>query len=85
MGRGSVQGYGRGIKMSDERTMSQIREYDDFRWRIAVMKEIIEMNFFDPMFGIITHRGVVEELHSLVNYFGYELVISPNEPEASKK
>ena len=60
--------------MSDEREYALMREFDDFRLRVMVMKEIIEDNFYDPVFGVITHHAVVDELRSLLNHFGYELV-----------
>lgn len=56
--------------MSYERDLSEARNVDDFRLRIKVLKEIVESNFYDPMFGVITNRAVIEELRGLLDHFG---------------
>lgn len=60
--------------MSAEKEYAIMREFDNFRFRIKVMKEIIEDNFYDPVFGVIEPYAVIEELRSLLNHFGYDIV-----------
>lgn len=50
--------------------LAQARAVDDFRMRVKVLKEKIEENFYDPVFGCITHQAVVDELNDLLLHFG---------------
>lgn len=56
--------------MSYEKDLSTAREFDKLRLKLAIIKEDIEMNFFDPVFGVITHEAVIEELKGLLKHFG---------------